>query len=71
MPLKPVKRGYKVWCLADSKTGYIQKFDIYTGKTEDQIATDTLGERVVLNLTSCLKGTGSVVAFDIFLRRSN
>ncbi|KAF8781800.1 PiggyBac transposable element-derived protein like [Argiope bruennichi] len=66
MPLKPVKRGYKVWCLADSKTGYIQKFDIYTGKAKDQIAMDTLGERVVLNLTGCLKDTGSVVAFDNF-----
>ncbi|XP_035207145.1 piggyBac transposable element-derived protein 4-like [Stegodyphus dumicola] len=66
MPLKPMKRGYKVWCLADSKTVYIQKFDIYTGKTKDQTATDTLGERVVLNLTSCLEGTGSVVAFDNF-----
>jgi hypothetical protein len=21
MPLKPIKHGYKVWCLADSKTG--------------------------------------------------
>nr|CAI5821849.1 unnamed protein product [Callosobruchus analis] len=25
MPMKPVKRGYKVWCLADSQTGYICK----------------------------------------------
>ena len=36
------------------------------GQTKDQTATDTLGERVMLNLTSCLKGTGSVVAFDNF-----
>jgi len=29
MPMKPVKRGYKVWCLADSRTGFISQFDIY------------------------------------------
>ncbi|XP_035215744.1 piggyBac transposable element-derived protein 4-like [Stegodyphus dumicola] len=32
MPMKPIKRGYKMWCLADSKSGYIQKFEIYCGK---------------------------------------
>lgn len=28
MPMKPVKRGYKVWCLADAKTGYVLSLDI-------------------------------------------
>jgi hypothetical protein len=23
VPMKPVKRGYKVWCLADSRTGFV------------------------------------------------
>lgn len=32
MPLKPIKRGYKVWCLADAVTGFIIAFIIYTGK---------------------------------------
>lgn len=32
MPLKPIKRGYKVWCLADATTGFIIAFIIYTGK---------------------------------------
>ncbi|CAG4957172.1 unnamed protein product [Parnassius apollo] len=42
MPLKPVKRGYKVWIRADSETGYVFKFQIYTGKRDDQIReTDT------------------------------
>lgn len=30
MPLKPIKRGYKVWCLV---TGFIVAFIVYTGKT--------------------------------------
>ena len=34
LPSKPIKRGYKVWCLADSLTGYLYNFDIYTGKEE-------------------------------------
>ena len=66
MPMKPVKRGYKVWCLADSKIGYVMKFDIYTGKSNDQPGLDTLGERVVLGLTRALQGTGKVVAVDNF-----
>ena len=34
MPLKPTKRGYKVWVRADSKSGYVYQFDIYTGKDD-------------------------------------
>lgn len=33
MPLKPIKRGYKVWCRCDSTTGYLYEFDIYAGKS--------------------------------------
>jgi hypothetical protein len=32
MPMKPVRRVYKVWCLADSRTGFVRQFDIYSGK---------------------------------------
>ena len=28
-PMKPIKRGFKLWCLADDK-GYIYKTDVYT-----------------------------------------
>ena len=30
--LKPTKRGCKVWVLAESTTGYVYNFEIYTGK---------------------------------------
>ena len=33
LPKKPVKRGIKVWCLADSCNGYVQRFDVYTGQS--------------------------------------
>ena len=32
MPQKPIKRGFKVWVRADSITGYISQFQVYTGK---------------------------------------
>ncbi|XP_051167290.1 piggyBac transposable element-derived protein 4-like [Leptopilina boulardi] len=67
MPMKPIKRGYKVWCLADSQSSYILKFEIYTGKsTDSQKSQETLGERVVTNLTKDLRGSKSLVAFDNF-----
>lgn len=52
-PMKPIKRGYKLWCLADQK-GYIKKFQVYQGKDEqleNEFKDCGLGERVVLSLT--------------------
>ena len=36
MPLKPIKRGYKVWLWCDSSTGYAYQFEVYCGKSSDQ-----------------------------------
>jgi len=68
MPMKPVKRGYKVWCLADSTNGFILKFDIYTGKAfaDEQNPGNTLSERVITHLTSILKQSQCIVVFDNF-----
>lgn len=51
-PMKPIKRGYKLWCLSDQK-GYTKKFIVYQGKEEivDDFKEFGLGERVVLQLT--------------------
>lgn len=35
MPKKPIKRGFKIWCLVD-KQGYLWNFEIYTGKVGDK-----------------------------------
>lgn len=70
--MKPIKRGYKVCCLADSKTGYLLAFEIYTGKSDSSSSSGyTLGERVVINLTDHLKNTGILVAFDNFFTSMN
>ena len=28
---KPIKLGFKIWCLCDANGGYLQQFQIYTG----------------------------------------
>jgi hypothetical protein len=33
LPLKPVKRGFKVWAMADALNGYLYDFNVYTGAT--------------------------------------
>ena len=58
MPMKPTKRGFKVWVRADSVNGYFCDFEVYTGRATDGETTSDfgLGERVVLELTECLRG---------------
>ncbi|CAH2108202.1 unnamed protein product [Euphydryas editha] len=63
MQNKPVKRGFKLWCRADSATGYLFQFDIYTGKKRTGVEVG-LGESVVLELTKPLVGLGCEVYFD-------
>ena len=36
MPLKPVKRGIKIWCRCDSSNGYLCQMDVYVRKDETQ-----------------------------------
>lgn len=66
MPKKPIKRGYKLWVLAD-KTGYCLKFDIYIGKsTDDTGVQKSLGSRVVHKLTENFANKNHVLFFDNF-----
>ncbi|CAK1585069.1 unnamed protein product [Parnassius mnemosyne] len=68
MPLKPIKRGYKVWTRADSETGYVFEFQVYTGKRDDQSTEFGLGANVVKSLTQKLidEGFRGHVTFDNF-----
>ena len=54
LPLKPTKRGFKVWVRADSVIGYISDFEVYTGKSD--APEKYLGEKVVKKLTRPLVG---------------
>ena len=54
MPLKPVKRGFKVWTLADAHTGYVYSLEVYTGKKGDTVEKG-LGARVIHTLSRPLQ----------------
>ena len=64
MPAKPVKRGIKVWCRADSHNGYMCEVQVYTGKGDD--TEGGLGQRVVLDLARKLEGKKYHLYFDNF-----
>lgn len=65
MPLKPTKRGFKIWQTCDSMTGYIYDFNVYCGK--EVVATEsTLGERVVRKLCSTIRKPDICLCFDSF-----
>ena len=68
MPMKPTKRGIKVWCLADSNNRYIQAFDMYSGKgghTDPAEDADVsgLGVKVVMLLTCTFKELSLSLSF--------
>lgn len=62
MPNKPIKRGYKIWVRA-SASGYVDQFQIYTGKVDNKTELN-LGSRVVLDLTRSLQNKNYTVYFD-------
>ena len=66
MPLKPVKRGIKVWECADSSNGFICDLEIYTGKQCNGNPEQGLRHRVVGNLTRPLVGKNHHVFVDNF-----
>lgn len=65
LPLKPIKRGIKLWVRSDSLSGYAYDLDVYSGKQDGQ-ADGTVGERVVRKLTSSITKSDVVICFDRF-----
>jgi hypothetical protein len=53
LPANPTKWGGKLWNMADSDTGYMHHFQIYTGKEDSQ--EKGLLYRVVMYLWSAFK----------------
>ena len=62
LPMKPVKRGFKVWAMADALNGYLYDFNVYTGATGER--ETALGEKVVLTLSEPLRGKHHQLFFD-------
>ena len=66
MPMKPVKRGIKVWECAEASSGFVCDFQVYTGKRQDGVAEKNLGYRVVHDLTRNFTGKNHHVFCDNF-----
>lgn len=61
---KPIRYGYKIWCLCDDK-GYLFNFSVYTGRS--QRPTEPLGTNVVNNMISTIDSPSSYrLYFDNF-----
>ena len=65
LPAKPTKWGVKVWVLAESDTGYLSKFQVYTGRAPGGQERG-LTHRVVTALVDHLYGQYTQVYFDNF-----
>ena len=65
VPLKPTKRGIKVWVRADPFNGFVCDFQVYTGKTVNNPEIN-LGARVVLDLMAPLDNLGHHLYCDSF-----
>jgi hypothetical protein len=63
-PLKPTKGGYKVWVLAESTTGYVYNFEIYTGKSTER--SGSLGEHMIMSLIDGINLKNRQLFFDSF-----
>ena len=65
MPNKPSKWGIKAFSLCDSKTGFLLKFDVYTGKNESlPDAAGGVGHKVVMSLAADYLDQGRVIYVD-------
>ena len=66
MPNKPsAKWGLKVFSMCDSKTGYLLKFDVYTGKSETlPDVAGGVGSKVVQSLSSDFMDKGHDIYVD-------
>lgn len=65
LPMKPIKRGTKIWEVACSCCGYLFDFQVYTGKANG-VSENGLAHRVVVDLVSQLRDQGIVVCIDNF-----
>ena len=66
LPMKPIKRGIKVWVRADSHNGYFSQFQVYTGRGTGIEPDLGLGGTVVKQLTRPLVGKFHHVFMDNF-----
>ena len=67
---KPVKWGFKLWCLCDSETGYTYCFTVYRGKQGEVQLSNGLAYDVVVDLVKGLENQGYRLFPDNFYSSS-
>lgn len=60
----PQVRGIKLWSVYDSQTGYLLKFQVYTGREVSDIPGGVLASQVVLSLLGEYENKGRIVFMD-------
>jgi hypothetical protein len=74
MPKKPEKWGLKFWCLADSASKYVYRFEVYCGRSYRTIDDNrrhargeaNLAKKVVMDLVESIHDMGHVIVMDNF-----
>ena len=71
MPKKPIRVGFKIWCLCCSCCGYLCTFQMYEGRPTDPVTKKKVSEkgmvlRVVTELLAPYEGLNHVVYCDNF-----
>ena len=66
-PMKPIRREYKLWCVADSD-GYVYKFEVYAGKIfrKRSLLKILVYRQCCYQLIDWLQGKDHKVILDIF-----
>ena len=64
LPSKPIRFGFKLFTLAESKSGYIWNFEVYTGRKGEAEQNQT--KNVVVRLMSPLEDKGYRLFTDNF-----
>ncbi|KAJ8389957.1 hypothetical protein AAFF_G00112420 [Aldrovandia affinis] len=64
LPLKPTKWGVKVWVMAESSTGYITNFQVYTGR--EGMGEKGLAHHVIMDLATPYYGSHLSIFMDNF-----
>ena len=66
MPMKPTKRGIKVWILTSPVNGYTHEVDVYCGRNGGMTAEHGLGHNFVMKLSAAYHGKGHHIFYDNF-----
>ena len=69
LPSKPIRFGFKLFTLAESKSGYIWNFEVYTGRKGE--AEQNQAKNVVVRITNPLQDKGYRLFTDNFYTSPN